>query len=171
MTRNSFVRRAIMVSAVTVALLFRSVAAGAQQQQASQRPFSSGVGFGVSASPDGGVGSLGLGTLELGTPWRNTDVRLDGSVTTWPAKTSGRWLTSLTGNLLYSHRIGVFVPYLLGGIGGYAQSGVGTSFGVNGGVGIKGSVWGLQPFIELREHIWSGDRTRRATPLTFGLMF
>jgi hypothetical protein len=45
------------------------------------------------------------------------------------------------------------------------------SFGVNGGVGTRLSLGRLQPFIELREHVWSRDRTHRATPLTVGLRF
>lgn len=172
MTSTSFMlRRTVLVPAVVVAVVFCGLPVGAQQQQASERPFSFGVGFGAAAKPGWGIGSLGLGTLALGTPWRNVDVRLDGAVTSWPGKISGGRLASLTGNLVYSHRIGVFVPYLLGGIGGYAQPGVGTSFGVNGGVGIKASLGRLQPFIELREHVWSADRTQRATPLTVGLMF
>jgi hypothetical protein len=163
MTRSSFIFR----RGVAVAAVFCGVPAGAQEQHQSQAPISFGMGLGVAATPGGGIGSLGMGTLELGTPWRNIDFRLDGSVTSW----SGRRLTSLTTNLVYSHRVGSFVPYLLGGIGGYAQSGVGASFGVNGGVGIKTSFWRLQPFIEIREHVWSADRTRRATPLTLGIMF
>jgi len=167
MNRSSFVfRRSALVPSVAAAVLLCGVSAGAQQP-ASERPVSFGLGLGAAARPGGGIGSLGMGTLELGTPWRNIDVRLDGSVTSW----SGRRVTSLTTNLVYSHRVGSFVPYLLGGIGGYAQSGVGASFGVNGGVGIKTSFWRLQPFIEIREHVWSADRTRRATPLTLGIMF
>jgi hypothetical protein len=172
MTYFSFMfRRTMLAPAIAVAVMFYGVPISAQQQQESEPPFSFGVGFGAAATPGGGIGSLGLGTLELGTPWRNVDVRLDGAVTNWPGKNMGPRLTSLTGNLVYTHRIGVFAPYLLGGVGGYAQQGVGTSFGVNGGVGIKASVRRLQPFIELREHVWSADRTRRATLLTIGLMF
>lgn len=172
MTRNSFMfRRTILAPAVAVAVMFCGVAAAAQQQQTSERAFSFGVGLGAAARPGGSIGSLGLGTLEFGTPWRNAGVRLDGVVTSWPGKISGGRLTSLTGNLVYSHRIGVFAPYLIGGIGGYAQQGVGTSFGVNGGVGMKASLGRFQPFIEIREHVWSADRARRATPLTVGLMF
>lgn len=172
MTCTPFVfRRATLCPVVVVAVVLSGVSAAAQQQQASERPVSFGLGLGAAATPGGGIGSVGLGTLEFSTPWRNLDVRLDGAVTVWPGNVAGRSVTSLTGNLVYSRPIGVLVPYLLGGIGGYAQQGVGTSFGVNGGLGIKASIWRLQPFMEVREHVWSADRTRRATPLIFGLMF
>jgi hypothetical protein len=172
MNRTSFMsRRTVLIPAVAAAVVLCGVPAGAQQPQASERPISFGLGLGASARPGGGIGSLGLGTLEFGTPWRHLDVRLDGVFTSWPGKVSGGRVTSLTTNLVYSRPIGALIPYLLGGVGGYAQSGAGTSFGVNGGVGIKASIWRLQPFIELREHVWSADRTRRATPLAIGLMF
>jgi hypothetical protein len=151
--------------------MLSGVVVGAQQRPGTQRPFSFGFGVGAAAKPGGGIGSLGLGTIELDTPWRNAALRFDGSVTSWPGKISGGRVTSLTTNLVYSHQIGVFAPYLIGGVGGYTQSGVGATFGVNGGVGTKVSLGRLQPFIELREHVWSADRTRRATPLTIGLMF
>ena len=167
MTRTSFAfRRIALVPAVAVAVAFCCVSASAQQQDVSERPFSFGAAFGAAARPGGGLASVGLGTLELGTPWRNVNVRFDGVVASGPDK-----LSALTGNLAYSRRIGVFVPYLLGGFGGYAQSGVGASFGANAGVGIKASVSRIKPFAELREHVWSADRTRRATTLTVGLMF
>ena len=171
MNRTSFpFRRSVLVAFVASADLLFGVSAGAQQP-ASERPLSFGLGLGVAARPGGGIGSLGLGTLELGTPWRNFDVRLDGVFTSWPGRVSGGRVTSLTTNLVYSRPTGVFAPYLIGGIGAYAQQGVGTSFGVNGGIGVMTTVWRIRPFIELREHVWSADRTRRATPLTLGLMF
>jgi hypothetical protein len=154
--------------AIAAGSLFCGLSAGAQQQDASERPLAFSVGLGAAARPGGGVGSVGLGTLEFGTSWRNLDVRLDGAVMSW--KAVGR-VTSLTSNLVYAHRLGVFTPYLIGGVGGYAQQGVGVSFGVNGGVGTRLSLGAVQPFIELREHVWSADRTRRATPLTLGLRF
>ena len=169
MQRSSFIlARRKLAPMIAAATLFCGLRAGAQQQDASERPFAFGVGLGVAARPAGGNGSVGLGTLEFGTPWRNLDVRLDGAVMSW--KAVGR-VTSLTGNLVYAHRLGVFTPYLVGGVGGYAQQGEGVSFGMNGGVGTRLSVGRLQPFVELREHIWSADRTRRATPLTIGLSF
>ena len=163
-----FFARRKLGPAIAAATLFCGLRAGAQQQDASERPFAFGVGLGVAARPAGGNGSVGLGTLEFGTPWLNLDVRFDGAVMSW--KAVGR-VTSLTGNLVYAHRLGVFTPYLVGGVGGYAQQGEGVSFGMNGGVGTRLSVGRLQPFVELREHIWSADRTRRATPLTIGLSF
>ena len=171
MTRASFKFLLAFVPAAGFAVMFRGVSACAQQEQGSERPLSFGVGLGVAAKPGGSIGSLGLGTLELGTPWRNTDVRLDAAFMNWPGRFSGGRVTSLTSNLVYSHPVGIFAPYLLGGIGGYAEQGVGTAFGVNAGVGIKASVRRLRPFVELREHVWSADRTRRATPLTLGLAF
>lgn len=172
MTRTSFLfRHAARALAVAATLILCGATAGAQQQQASERPFTFGIGLGAAARPGGGIGSLGLGTLEFGTPWRNAGVRFDGGVTNWPSKISGGRLTSFTSNLVFSHPIGVFAPYLIGGIGAYAQQGVGTSFGVNGGAGMKATLGRLHPFIELREHVWSADRAQRATPLTIGFMF
>jgi hypothetical protein len=172
MTRTAFIfRRTVLAPAVGVAAVLCVAPAGAQQQQASERPYTLGIGLGVAARPGGSIGSLGLGTIEFGTPWRNAGVRLDGAFTSWPGKTSGGRLTSFTSNLVYSRRLGVFAPYLIGGIGGYAQQGTGTSFGVNGGVGTKALLGRLQPFIELREHVWSADRSHRATPLTLGVSF
>jgi hypothetical protein len=169
MTRISFIfARRRLLPAIAAATLFCGLRAGAQQQDASERPFAFGVGLGAAARPGGGVGSVGLATLEFGAPWRNLDVRLDGAVMSW--KGAGR-VTSLTSNLVYAHRLGILTPYLVGGVGGYAQQGAGMSFGVNGGVGTRLSLGRLQPFIELREHVWSADRTRRATPLTLGLRF
>jgi len=169
MQRSSFIlARRKLAPMIAAATLFCGLRAGAQQQDASERPFAFGVGLGVAARPGGGVGSVGLGTLEFGTPWRNLDVRLDGALMSW--KAGGR-VTSLTSNLVYAHRLGVFTPYLVGGVGGYAQQGVGVSFGINGGVGTRLSLGPLQPFIELREHVWSADITHRATPLTLGLRF
>jgi hypothetical protein len=163
-------RRPVLVPFIAAAVLLCGVSAGAQQP-VSEQPLSFGLGLGAAARPGGSIGSLGLATLELGTPWRNLDVRLDGVFTSWPGKVSGGRVTSLTTNLVYSRPVGGFAPYLIGGIGGYAQQGVGASVGVNGGIGIKAFVSRVQPFIELREHVWSTDRTRRATPLTLGLMF
>jgi hypothetical protein len=163
-----FFARRKLGPAIAAATLFCGLRAGAQQQDASERPFAFGVGLGVAARPGRGVGSVGLGTLEFGTSWRNLDVRFDGAVMSW--KAGGR-VTSLTTNLVYAHRVGVFTPYVVGGVGGYAQQGVGASVGVNGGVGTRLSLGPVQPFIELREHVWSADRTRRATPLTLGVRF
>jgi len=169
MKRSSFLlARRKLAPVIAAGTLFCGLRAGAQQQDASERPFAFGVGLGVAARPGGGNGSVWLGTLEFGTPWRNLDVRLDGAVMSW--KAVGR-VTSLTGNLVYAHRLGVLTPYLVGGVGGYAQQGEGVSFGLNGGVGTRLSLGAVQPFIELREHVWSADRTRRATPLTLGLRF
>jgi hypothetical protein len=171
MTDARFVfTRALLIPAIVVGALSLGVPARAQEQSVSERPVSFGVGFGVAAAPGKSVGSLGLGTLGLHTPWRSLDLRLDGAFASWPGVSGGR-LTSLTGNLVYSPLKSVFTPYLIGGIGGYAQQGTGASFGVNAGVGVKASFRRVQPFLELREHVWSADRTRRATPLTLGLMF
>lgn len=170
MIRTTFIFRGIL-GAIGVAAVICGAPAGAQQQQTSERPLSFGIGLGVAAKPGGGVGSVGLGTLEFGTPWRNLDVRFDGAVMSWPGKISGDRVTSLTGNLVYSRQLGVFVPYLLGGMGGYAQQGVGMSFGVNGGVGTRLTLGRVQPFIELREHVWSSDKTHRATPFAIGFRF
>jgi hypothetical protein len=172
MTRASFrFGHGKLLSAVAAAIMFGALPVSGQQQEATERPFSFGFGVGAAGRPGGGIGSLGLIVLEFEAPWRNASVRLDGSVTSWAGNISGGRVTSLTSNLVYSRQIGVFAPYVLGGVGGYAQSGVGASFGVNAGVGSKASLGRLQPFIELREHVWSADRTRRATPLTIGLMF
>jgi hypothetical protein len=164
-------RRAMLAPGIAAAIVFCGAPVGAQQPEASQRPVAFGVGIGRAARPGGGVGTLGLGTLEFGTRWRNVDVRLDGVFASWPGNSSIGRLTSLTSNLVYSHPIGVFAPYLLTGIGAYARPGAGASFGVNGGVGFKASVRRLQPFVELREHVWSADRTQRATLFSLGLMF
>jgi hypothetical protein len=163
-------RRPLLSCAIAVGVVSLAVSARAQEQSVSERPVSLGVGFGIAAAPGKSVGSLGLGTVGLNTPWRSLDLRLDGAFASWPGGSGGR-LTSLTGNLVYSPLKSVFTPYLIGGIGGYAQQGTGASFGVNAGVGIKASFRRLQPFVELREHVWSADRTRRITPLTLGLMF
>jgi hypothetical protein len=172
MPRTWFGPRCILlVPAVALSLLLSGGSASAQESVAPERPISFGLGLGAAAAPGRSIGSVGLATLELATPWRNFGVRLDGAITKWPGKISGSRLTNLTANLVYSHRLGVFSPYLIGGIGGYAEQGTGASFGLNAGVGIKASLRRLQPFIELREHVWSADRTRRATPLTVGLMF
>ena len=171
MSRITSLVRARLGAAVAVAVVICGAQASAQQQQTSERPFSFGIGLGAAARPGAGVGSMGVGTLEFGTPWRNLDARLDGAVMQWPGSISVGRVTSFTGNLVYSHRVGVLVPYVLGGIGGYAEQGMGMSFGVNGGVGARVPLGRLQPFIELREHVWSADKAYRATPLTFGLRF
>jgi len=171
MIRTTFTLRGMLGLAVGVAAVICGAPAGAQQQQTSERLLSFGIGLGVAAKPGGNVGSIGLGTLGFGTPWRNLDVRFDGAVMNWPDKISGGRVTSLTGNLVYSHRVGVLVPYVLGGIGGYAEQGMGTSLGVNGGVGARVTLGRVQPFIELREHVWSADKTHRATPFAIGFRF
>ena len=171
MTRSPLAfERALLASTVAVAMVFSSLPAFAQQQQAAERPFSLGLGLGAAASPGGRIGSLGLATIEFETPWRSAGVRFDATYMN-SSGISGTRVTSLTSNLVYSHRIGAFAPYLIGGIGAYAQQGAGTSFGVNGGVGMKTFVGRLQPFIELREHVWSADRSHRATPFTIGIAF
>jgi hypothetical protein len=163
--------RTVIAAAVIAAAVFRSAPVGAQQQQVAERPFTLGLGFGAAARPGGGVGSFGLATIGLGTPCGDVGVRFDGALMNRAGKTSGSRVTSLTSNLVYSRRIGVFVPYLIGGIGAYAQQGEGTSLGVNGGIGMKASAWRIQPFVESREHVWSPDRSHRATLLTIGVSF
>ena len=173
MTRGSFVlARVVPGAALALGAIFHSLPAAAQQQQqqASERPFMLGLGVGPAASPGGSIGSLGLAMIELGTPWRSTRVRFDAALMN-SSGFSGSRAASLTSNLVYSHRIGDFAPYLIGGIGAYAQQGAGASFGINGGVGTKAFVGRFQPFLELREHVWSADRSHRATPVTVGIAF
>lgn len=162
--------RTTLGPSLVLAMMLCSASAFAQHDKGSEGSFSYAFALGAAARPGGDIGSLGLVAVTVGTPWRNTGVRLDGSVTEWPGTVSGRRLIGVTGNLVYRNRFGFFAPYLLGGLGGYAQSGAGTSLGVNGGVGIRVSVR-LNPFIELREHLWSADRRRRATVLAAGLTF
>lgn len=160
----------VLVSAA-VGMLLLSVPAGAQEQPASEKPISFGFGLGPAARPGAGLGPLGLATLEFRTPWQNFDVRLDGVFASWSGTTYPGRVTSITTNLVYSRQIGAVAPYLIGGIGGYAQPAFGPVLGLNGGIGIKASVWKLKPFFELREHTWALGRTYRMTPLTFGLTF
>jgi hypothetical protein len=171
MTNNPlpFIRRAL-APAIVLCLVCRAGTARAQESVAD-RPFSFGIGFGAAASPGLGVGSSGLGTLGFHAPWRDTDFRLDGAVTTWPGNDSGRRLSALTANLVYSPVKGLIAPYVVGGFGGYAEPGRGLSFGGNVGVGAKASFGWFRPFVELREHMWSSDRTRRMTPVTIGISF
>jgi hypothetical protein len=164
-------RSPVLVSAVAVGMLLGSVPTGAQQQEESEKPITLGLGLGAAARPGSGIGPLGLATLEFRTPWQHFDVRLDGMFATWPgAAYSGR-VTSLTSNLVYSRQIGAVAPYLIGGIGGYARQGAGAALGLNGGIGIRASVWRLKPFVELREHVWASGTNGRMTPLTFGVTF
>jgi hypothetical protein len=172
MTRASLViGRTLLGAAVIAAAVFCSMPVGAQQQQVTERPFTLGIGFGAAATPGGRVGSFGLATIGLGTPCGNASVRFAGANLNPAGRSANTRVASLTSNLVYSHRIGVFVPYLIGGIGAYAEQGAGTSLGVNGGIGMKASAWRLQPFVELREHVWSADRSHRATLLTIGVSF
>src|SRR5687768_3401788 len=168
MTGNTpMLRFRVLVSALAVAILLLSAPTGAQEQRESEKPISFGLGLGAAARPGSGIGPLGLATLQFRTPWQHFDVRLDGMFANWPDATYSRRVTSLTTNLVYSRQIGAVAPYLIGGIGGYARQGAGAAWGLNGGVGIKASVWKLKPFVELREHAWGSNRTQRMTPLTF----
>jgi hypothetical protein len=172
MTRTaSIIRSPTLVSAVAVGILLLSVPIGAQQQEASEKPISFGFGLGAAARPGSGIGPLGLATLEFRTPWEHFDVRVDGMFASWSGITYPGRVTSLTTNLVYFRQIGAVAPYLIGGIGGYAQPGSGAVWGLNGGIGIKATVWKLKPFVELRQHAWAPGRTYRMTPLTFGLTF
>jgi hypothetical protein len=171
MTRTAFnVRPAVPILAVIAAAMFFVVPARAQQQP-SDRQFTLGLALGAAATSGRSIGTVGLGTLEFGTRWRNLDTRLDGFFVRWPSLGATARTTSLTSNLVYSQPLGLFAPYVLAGVGGYAGAGEGVSFGVNGGVGIKASARRLQPFVELREHVWSADRAKRVTVVSFGLMF
>jgi hypothetical protein len=167
----SKLRFPVLVSAVVVGMLLGSVPTGAQQDKASENPISFGLGLGAAARPGSGFGPFGLATLEFRTPWEHFDVRLDGMFASWSGTTYPSRVTSLTSNLVYSQQIGAVAPYLIGGIGGYAQPAFGPVWGLNGGIGIKASVWRLKPFVELREHVWAPGRTYRMTPLTFGVTF
>jgi hypothetical protein len=172
MTPISFTAFRISIPpALAIAIMLRTVAADAQQGSAPEKPLSFGVGAGVAVRPGGQIGPLGLGMLEFRTPWRDLGIRFDGAYSSWQSETLNSRVTSLTADLVYSHRIGAVAPYLLGGAGGYAEKGAGAAFGVTGGVGIRAYVRGVQPFVELREHIWSSDRTRRSTPLAIGFRF
>lgn len=172
MTRTApMLRSPVLVYAAAVAILLLSAAAGAQQQPASEKPISFGFGLGAAARPGSGIGPLGLATLQFRTPWQHFDVRVDGMFASWSGTTYPSRVTSLTTSLVYSRQIGAVAPYLIGGIGGYAQPAFGPVWGLNGGIGIKATVWKLKPFVELREHVWAPGRTYRMTPLTFGLTF
>ncbi len=154
-----------------IAFCVFSATVGYAQQPVQERPVSFGLGLGAIGRPGWGVGSLAQGTLEFATPLRDLGVRLDGTFAAWSRDFPARRTTSVTGDLVYSRRIGAIAPYVLGGAGGYAEPGLGTSFGLNAGLGIKASVWRIQPFVEAREHFLSADRTRRASALTIGLRF
>ena len=167
----SMFRSRLLVSAVAVGILLLSVPIGAQQQEASEKPISFGFGLGAAARPGAGIAPLGLATLDFRTPWKHFDVRMDGMFANWSGTTYPGRVTSLTTNLVYSRQIGAVAPYLIGGIGAYAQPAFGPVWGLNGGIGIKATVWKLKPFVELREHVWAPGRTYRMTPLTFGLTF
>jgi hypothetical protein len=164
-----FIRRAHALALVLCLMLW--VEPARAQEIVAARPFSFGIGFGAAASPGLGIGSSGLGTLGFHTPWRDTDFRLDGSLTTWSGNNSGRRLSTVTANLVYSPVKGLIAPYVIGGLGGYAEPGRGLSVGANVGVGAKASFGRFRPFVELREHMWSSDRTRRLTPVTIGISF
>ena len=168
LTRFEF-RRTIFTFAV-VASVVCTLPVKAQQQEDTQRTISFGLGLGTIAESGSDLSPLGLATFEF-PAWRQTRIRVDGLFAATP-RLSGTRLTSLTANLLYAHKTGNIEPYLLGGIGGYAQPGSRLSFGVNGGVGIRASAGRFRPFAELREHVWfSSGGGRRATPLTIGLTF
>jgi hypothetical protein len=164
-------RSPVLVAAVAVGMFLGGVPTAAQEQQESEKAISVGVGLGAAARPGSRIGPVGLATLEFGTPWQHFDVRLDGMFASWSGRAYPSRVTSLTSNLVYSRQIGAATPYLIGGIGGYARPGAGPVWGLNGGIGIKASVWKLKPFVELREHAWAPGRTERMTPLTFGLRF
>ena len=172
MTRPAALFRSrLLVSAVAAGMLLLSVPAGAQQQETSEKPITFGFGLGAAARPGSGIGPLGLATLEFRTPWQHFDIRVDGMFASWSGTTYPSRVTSLSTSLVYSRQIGAVAPYLIGGIGGYAQPGSGAVLGLNGGIGIKATGWKLKPFVEVRQHVWAPGRTYRMAPLTFGLTF
>ena len=170
MIRVPCVLRRTMLSLVIAVPSFGWGTPAFAQNEAIPRPLVFGLGLGATASPGLGIGSGAIATLEIGTPWRHLDARLDGSLTAWRGASQAR-VTSLTGNLVYWQRIGIIRPYLIGGVGGYAERGRGSSLGFNAGVGAKAEYGWFKPFAEIREHVWSADRTRRMTPVTFGVSF
>lgn len=161
----------LLLPAVALAGIICGVSAAAQEQNVPERPVSFGLGVGAAARNGSGLGALGIGMLDLRTPWRSFGVRFDAAVMSWGGNFPQSRLTTVTTDLVYSHRIGLFAPYLLGGVGAYAEPGRGMVWGVNGGVGTRLATGRIQPFIELRQHVWTQTWAGRTTPLAIGLRF
>src|SRR3954468_9846005 len=162
--------RGALVATTVVSVAFWTEPASAQER-VPDRPVLLGLGFGAAAGPGLGIGSSAEATLGFHSPWRNTDFRVDGALSAWPNVGSGRRVSTVTANIVYSPFKGLIAPYVIGGAGGYAERGRGLSFGTNAGVGLTGAVGWFKPFVELREHMWSADRTRRLTALTIGISY
>ncbi|HEX3159322.1 MAG TPA: outer membrane beta-barrel protein [Gemmatimonadaceae bacterium] len=86
-----------------------------------------------------------------------------------------------TANLLYELPFVVVRPYLIGGAGVYNTkldvAGVDsrTNFGLNGGVGIRFPLTGMDTYVEARFHnvfnALPGDNSAQLVPITFGILF
>jgi hypothetical protein len=171
MTSSPFpFHRGALVATMVLSAVCWTEPAGAQAP-VPDRPVTLGFGLGAAAGPGLGIGSSGLATLGFHSPWRAADFRLDGSLTRWPNVDSGRRVSTATANIVYSPVKGLIAPYVIGGLGGYAERGRGLAFGANAGVGVRGALGRFKPFLELREHMWSADRTRRLTAMTIGISY
>src|SRR4051812_37440433 len=170
MTTTSFPLLRPALVATVVSLAFWAEPASAQEP-VPDRPVSLGLAFGPAAGPGSGIGSSAEAAIGFHSPWRNFDFRVDGAFTAWPNVGSGRRVSTVTANIVYSPFKSLVAPYVIGGAGSYAESGRGLSFGPNAGVGLKAAVGWFKPFVELREHMWSADGTRRLTALTIGISY
>jgi len=86
-----------------------------------------------------------------------------------------------TTNLFYELPFVVVRPYLIGGVGVYntkldaAGFDSGANFGLNGGVGLRFPLTGIDTYVEARFHnvfnALPGDESAQIIPITFGIMF
>jgi hypothetical protein len=182
-------------STMTVAVLTMMTLLTPSVSLRAQSPLSVGVAGGVSMpissfSDDVVPGWRALGTLAVGVPLLPLGLRLDAAydrfsidralVGTTPSPSGARRIASFTVNGTYRLvPLPVISPYLIAGAGSYnvgCSGGIscesGTSFGWNGGAGLKFGALGIHAFAEARYHHVNGNKTSvQFVPVTVGLMF
>jgi hypothetical protein len=140
----------------------------------AQRAVSVGVAAGAAAVQGGGVAPSGAIAVEYQTPVRALAIRGEADFSSRLTSGPVTRVTALTVNGVFgASRAHGVSPYLIAGVGAYAQPGVGTRPGINAGLGLRTHLGSATPFVELRTHMWSrsAGAASRITPLQIGVTF
>jgi hypothetical protein len=166
----------IVMTVVTIAAL--AVAGNASAQVSFG--LGGGPSFDVNSNVELGTGFNGQVSAELGLPVLPFAVRVDGMINRFELDggVGDYQVLSGTVNGVFKLSPAVLVPYLIGGVGMYqnkvlfedADDVSDSTWGVNGGAGIRFGLMGFGAFAEARVHATKDGDTFIA-PLTVGFRF